>query len=139
MSIDNSDIERAFSEEHGGVAPELEEAGDMSTSDGLGGGPESGPLGHDHELAFDPLSQDDVENLLIVADSAEHIGLSVSAPYLRKLARRIAVTLGAGLVMAVMVGCAASATPQYCDTFSKQELEGSALSWTMDTYEERCR
>lgn len=49
MNDDDKKLEQSFAEEdHGGIAPELEEAGDMSTSDGLGG-PESGPLGDDHE------------------------------------------------------------------------------------------
>lgn len=94
---------------HGGVAPELEEAGDISTSDGLA-----------VERALDPLTKDDVERIGSIASGLEEVherrrrGLSLrhgtpserDVRYLRKLSQRVAATLGAVLVAAVLIaGC----------------------------------
>jgi hypothetical protein len=108
----------------GGVAPELEEAGDMSTSDGLGG----------EERALDPLTQDDVERIGGIASAIEcTVGQDTdgrTVRYLRKLALRIGATLGAVLVMAVLfAGCGGgSDTATSTGSDSPDQVVGRAIA-----------
>lgn len=115
MTIDNGDIERAFSDDaevkigegkHGGVSPDLDEAGDMSQADGLGGDPESGVLGSDYERPLAPEDADKVNNIAQQLELLPDMGqrgevlhrdkVMEDVEWLRGLAKRITAVVGTG-------------------------------------------